>query len=178
MRRFRAHPDKAVLDRLMPYIRKYQKLADKHGIYDIFQDNGGKQLQLLLMLGLKSAPGREGNDAVDRFGNEYELKTVNARLTKNFSTHHHLNPVIIKKYGKVPWYFAEYQGIELQAIYYLEPKDLRPYFKLWLAKWRETGRDINNPKIRLSFVKEHGQLVYSTKPLARVKKVLEAILRR
>jgi hypothetical protein len=29
----------------------------------IFQDNGGKILQILLITGLKVLPGREGNDA-------------------------------------------------------------------------------------------------------------------
>jgi len=67
------HPDKAILEELFPYIRQYQELASKHGIHDIFQDNGGKLLQVLLVLGLKALPGREGNDAVDDEGNEYEL---------------------------------------------------------------------------------------------------------
>jgi uncharacterized circularly permuted ATP-grasp superfamily protein len=48
----RPHPDKAELDRLFPHIRKYQALASKHGIGDIFQDNGGKLLQLLLIVDL------------------------------------------------------------------------------------------------------------------------------
>ena len=29
---------------LFPYIRKYQELSSKHGIKDIFQDNGGKDI--------------------------------------------------------------------------------------------------------------------------------------
>ena len=40
-----------VLEKLFPAIREYQKLATKHGIKDIFQDNGGKLLQVVLMLG-------------------------------------------------------------------------------------------------------------------------------
>lgn len=42
----KSHPDRAVLERIFPSIREYQKLASKHGIGDIFQDNGGKLLQL------------------------------------------------------------------------------------------------------------------------------------
>jgi hypothetical protein len=42
------HSDKTILDDLFPYIQKYQELASKHGINDIFQDNGGKLLQVLL----------------------------------------------------------------------------------------------------------------------------------
>src|SRR5215213_2747977 len=128
------HPDKAILDEIFPHIRKYQELASKHGIHDIFQDNGGKLLQVLLVLGLKALPGREGNDAVDEDGNEYELKSVNTRLTKSFSTHHHMNSAIIAKYRKVDWFFAVYEGIELKAIYRLSPGDLEPSFALWESK--------------------------------------------
>ena len=62
------------------------KLGLKHGIDDIFQDNGCKLLQVLLLTGLQTLPGRLGNDAVDEHGNEYEIKTVNVKKTKNFST--------------------------------------------------------------------------------------------
>ena len=89
------HPDKAVLEEIFPSIRKYQELASRHGIGDIFQDNGGKLLQLVLITGLTVIPGREGNDARDEEGNEYELKSVNTLLTRSFSTHHHMNPVIL-----------------------------------------------------------------------------------
>lgn len=113
------HPDKKVLDELFPAIQRYQELASKHGIGDIFQDNGGKLLQVLLVLNLQVIPGREGNDAYDEAGNEFELKSVNTLLTTSFSTHHHMNPTIIAKYRRVDWIFAVYQGIELQAIYKL-----------------------------------------------------------
>ena len=80
------HPDKAVLEEIFPSIRKYQELASKHGIGDIFQDNGGKLLQLVLITGLTVIPGREGNDARDDEGNEYELKSVNTLLTLKAQT--------------------------------------------------------------------------------------------
>lgn len=160
-----SHPDRAKLEELFPHIRRYQELATAHGINDVFQDNGGKLLQVLLITGLKILPGREGNDARDDDGNEYELKTVNILLTKSFSTHHHLNPVILAKYRKVDWYFAIYKGIEIQEIYRLEPPSLEPYFARWEAKWRERGgKDINNPKIAVAFVRAHGVLVYSATP--------------
>jgi hypothetical protein len=53
----KAHSDQAKLLALMPAIRKLQKLASKHGIDDIFQDNGGKILQILLLTGLTILPG-------------------------------------------------------------------------------------------------------------------------
>ena len=137
------HPDKAVLEAIFPSIRKYQELASKHGIGDIFQDNGGKLLQLVLITGLTVIPGREGNDARDDEGNEYELKSVNTLLTRSFSTHHHMNPVILAKYRQVKWCFAAYEGIELQAVYLMEPAQLEPYFTKW-----ETRTDARTSTIR------------------------------
>ena len=155
------HPDKAELDRLFPFIREYQALASKHGIGDIFQDNGGKLLQLLLITGLKGTGGREGNDARDEHGREYELKSVNALLTQSFSTHHHMNPVILAKYRQVDWVFAVYEGIELQAIYLMKAAGLEPYFSKWEQKWHSSGgKDINNPKIPVKFVVERGELLH------------------
>lgn len=151
----------ALLNQIFPYIRTYQHLAEKQGINDVFQDNGGKLLQVLLITGLIDLPGREGNDARDVTGKEYELKSVNTLLTKSFSTHHHMNPVIIAKYRQVDWVFAVYEGIELTEIYLLTPADLAPYYDKWEAKWHDDGRkDINNPKIPLKYVRENGRLIY------------------
>lgn len=158
------HPDKKELDKLFPAIRKYQELATRHGIGDIFQDNGGKLLQALLILNIQCMGSREGNDARDADGNEYELKTVNVLLTSSFSTHHHLNPTILKKYRAVKaWYFSIYRGIELVEIYRMPPSDLeRDHFGKWEAKWHASGgRDINNPKIPVKYVKTKGRLVFA-----------------
>ena len=156
------HPDKATLEKLWPAIREYQALATKHGIHDIFQDNGGKLLQVLLIIGLTVTGSREGNDARDADGNEYELKSVNTLLTQSFSTHHHMNPVILSKYRKVAWFFAVYEGIELQAIYRMTPDRLEPYFTKWEQKWHaDGGKDINNPKIPVKFVKQNSELFYT-----------------
>jgi len=155
------HSDKKTLDELFPYIRKYQELALKHGINDIFQDNGGKLLQVILTTSLEVLPGREGNDAKDQAGNEYELKSVNRLLTKSFSTHHHMNPTIIAKYRKVDWVFAIYDGIELIYIYLLTPDQMEPFYSKWEAKWYEDGKkDINNPKIPMTYVQQHGKLIF------------------
>ncbi len=155
------HADKKKMDRIWPSIVEYQKLASKHGIDDIFQDNGGKILQVLLITGLRRVVGREGNDAVDDDGQEYELKSVNIALTKSFSTHHHMNPTIIAKYRKVPWIFAVYRGIELLEIYQLDASDMEPWYRKWEDKWHsDGGKDINNPKVPLSYVREHGRKLY------------------
>jgi Restriction endonuclease PvuII len=156
------HPDSAVLEAIFPSVRKYQELASKHGIGDIFQDNGGKLLQLVLLTGLTVIPGREGNDARDETGMEYELKSLNVSLTSSFSTHHHMNPVIIAKYRQVRWCFAVYRGIELQSVYVMEARQLEPYFTKWESKWHsDGGKDINNPKISLTFVRANGQQVFA-----------------
>ncbi|MEO8677418.1 MAG: restriction endonuclease [Vicinamibacterales bacterium] len=169
------------LQALFPSIRKYQELATRHGINDIFQDNGGKLLQVLLITGLKNLKGREGNDAIDEDGNEFELKSVNLSLTASFSTHHHLNPVILEKYRAVEaWYFAVYLGIELQVIYRMPPNLLEPYFQKWEEKWKISG-DINNPKIPVKFVVTHGTVIYQapTGPVVeRVEKIVEAVDKR
>jgi hypothetical protein len=161
----RAHGDYARFLELWPAIEKVQGLATKHGIDDIFQDNGGKLLQVLLLLDLRILPGREGNDALDASGREYELKSVNLELTKGFSTHHHMNPTIIEKYRRVPWIFAIYRHIALESVYLLQPDNLEFYFKKWAKKWHEDGRkDINNPKIPITYVVEHGRLLHGQPP--------------
>jgi hypothetical protein len=157
----KAHPDARLMEELLPYIRKYQELANRHGIGDIFQDNGGKILQVILTTSLKILPGREGNDACDEFGTEYELKSVNIDLTRSFSTHHHMNPVIIAKYRQVPWIFAVYKGIELQEIWKMTPELLELYYSRWEKKWHaDGGKDINNPKVPLEYERRVGKAIY------------------
>ena len=154
------HEDAELLKELFPAVRLYQQLAVKHGIPDIFQDNGGKLLQVCLILGLTVLKSREGNDATDEHGNEYELKSVNLSRTAQFTTHHHLNPTIIAKYRQVDWIFATYEGIELKEIYRLRPADMEHWYQRWEQKWYSSG-DINNPKIPLTYVQKHGELLHS-----------------
>jgi hypothetical protein len=164
--------DQSIFKKCVPILRRYQELATKHGIGDIFQDNGGKLLQIILITGLKVLPGREGNDAVDSDGKECELKSVNRSLTRSFSTHHHLNPTILKKYREVDWYFAVYEGIELIALYKVQAEQLEPYFNSWERKWKDSGgKDINNPKIPLKFIESIGNLIHETKSIAAVRPI-------
>ena len=167
---FGRHDDWRLLEALLPQVRELQLLAEKHGVPDIFQDNGGKLLQLALVTGLTLLRAREGNDAVDSSGMEYELKTVNIRYAKRrgarpqFTTHHHLNPTILKKYRQVHWLFATYDGIELIEIFFLPSVKLEPLFTAWETKWHESGgRDINNPKIAMHFVQEHGTRIFQAR---------------
>lgn len=155
------NPDYIEFLRLFPAIQEYQKLAEKYKISDIFQDNGGKYVQLLILLGLTTDGAREGNDAIDEDGNEYEIKTLNVGLQRSFTTHHHMNPTIIAKYRKVDWFFAPFLGIDLQVIYRVKPQAMEFYYKQWEDKWNSRGgKDINNPKIPLKYVMEHGDVVW------------------
>lgn len=168
------HNDYDELQMLKPAVQKYQALADRHGIADIFQDNGGKLLELLLLTGLKGKPGREGNDAVDENGQEYELKSMNAALVSTFSTHHHMNLEIIKKYRKVPWIFGIYGNIELVSVYLVPADGLKVKFDEWEAKITATKErlesggkkpdmnaiSINNPKVNASMVEKVGCRVF------------------
>jgi transcriptional regulator with XRE-family HTH domain len=150
------------LNAAMQGLREMQRLADEYGISDILQDNGGKVLQVLILLGLRISPGREGNDAIDADGNEYELKTVNLALNPRagITTHHHLNGDILQKYRSVrAWYVAIYFGIELKEIYRVLPTDLEPAFQQWEQKIAATGKELNNPKIPMRLVRA-AQRVY------------------
>lgn len=161
--RFSEKPSGERLRELIPAVREYQELAWSEGIKDIFQDNGGKLLQVLIVLGLTNLPGRLGNDAVDDEGYEYELKSLNSSIgVKGFSTHHHMNPVIIAKYRKVDWIFAVYDHIELGEVYLLDPEQMEPFYSMWEAKWHaDGGKDINNPKIPLKYVRQVGTLLFN-----------------
>ncbi|HLO52335.1 MAG TPA: helix-turn-helix domain-containing protein [Kamptonema sp.] len=154
--------DTVRLENAIKGIQEMQQLANEYGITDIFQDNGGKTLQLLILLGLRISPGREGNDAVDADGKEYELKTVNISLNRSrgITTHHHLNKTILEKYRRVEaWYIGIYEGITLKTIYKLNPSLLEPRFKIWEAELNKKD-SLNNPKIPMKLVKT-GEVVYS-----------------
>lgn len=76
-----------------------------------------------------------------------------------------MNPTIIKKYRAVDWIFAVYRNIEIQAIYQLTPDALEPFYEKWEKKWKDAGgKDINNPKIPLTYVIKNGTLVYGSSP--------------
>lgn len=156
--------DRQRLEDALAACQDLQDLAHKYGIGDIFQDNGGKVLQSLIILGLKVTGGREGNDAVDAYGNEYELKTLNTSLgrSRGVTTHHHLNLGILTKYRAVhAWYVSLYEGIVLQEIYRLTPRDLEPVFEVWEQRLLENGNTpLNNPKIPVRFVRSAGTRVY------------------
>lgn len=80
-----------------------------------------------------------------------------------------MNPTIIAKYRLVDWVFAVYEGIELKKIYLLNREKLEPFYLKWEKKWYEDGKkDINNPKIPLSYIENNGIVIYSAPLVALV----------
>lgn len=164
---------------LLEAAKKLQELALTYSIRDIFQDNGGKILQTLILLGLTNTGSREGNDARDSTGTEYELKTANMTLVSSFTTHHHLNHDILTKYRKVPWVFSFYRDIELVEIWAMAPDELEELFSRWESKLNGTamkgGRPqppmahINNPKIPFTFVKDNGTPIFTAAQMVQLR---------
>lgn len=163
---------KSDIDRLQAgfeSVESLQQLANEYGILDIFQDNGGKVLQLLIVLGLRQMSGRTGNDAIDGQGKEYEIKTINVRNSQgvlkkslNITTNHHLNLEILNKYRQVEaWYFGLYDGVKLIKIYKVYPSILESKFSEWEYRIKNENIELNNPKIPLNLIKQ-GEVVYSS----------------
>lgn len=147
-------------------LNNIEALAARYGINDIAQDNNLKLLQTLVYFDLQNQAGREGSDAIDRYGHEWELKTANIDLVTGFSTNHHTNHERIAQFRQERWLFSIYRGISLQEVYAMSPRTLEPYFAEWTNKVNEkmaAGMDnphINNPKIPIKFVCANGIKVY------------------
>lgn len=158
------HKEKiARIRQLWGRLDEIEALAAAYRISDIAQDNNLKLLQTLVLFDFRNQPSREGADAIDRYGHEWELKTVNVDLTRSFSTNHHTNHERIAAFRKERWLFSVYKGIALQAAYAVSPHDLE---EAYFSKWWEKSEDshINNPKIPLKFVQSVGVPVYPFDP--------------
>lgn len=152
--------DKTSVDILWRQLSTLQEIAEDFGIKNIFQDNGAEILQQLIYLNMKAVPGREGNDGVDINGCEWEMKSIDiSKGNTGITTNHHLNHSIIEKYKTVPWSIAFYDGITLKKIYIVGSEQLEPLFAKW-EKALEHRDSLNNPKIPLKYIEEHGILIY------------------
>lgn len=151
---------KTSVDILWKQLATLQEIALEFGITNIFQDNGAEILQQLIYLNMKAVPGREGNDGVDINGCEWEMKSLDiSKGNSGITTNHHLNHGIIEKYRTVPWSISIYDGIKLKKIYVVGNEQLNPLF----TKWEEqlaTKESLNNPKIPLAYIEDHGILIY------------------
>lgn len=173
------------LQGLWKHLDKIEELASKYSISDIAQDNNLKLLQTLVLFNFENQPGREGSDAIDRYGNEWELKTLNKDLVPSFSTNHHTNYNRINAFRKERWLFSVYSGITLQEVYAVSPKTLEVYFSKWeksitehIKEKHDPNYSINNPKIPLKFVEQKGIKVFSlpdNKPALDPAEVLKNI---
>ena len=136
-------------------LNSIETLAKQYEINDIAQDNNLKLLQTLVYFDFQNQAGREGSDAIDRYGNKWELKTANENLVSGFSTNHHTNHERIAQFRQERWLFSIYSGIELKEVYAMSPNTLEPYFTDWTNKVNakiaagEDNPHINNPKIPL-----------------------------
>lgn len=153
--------NKVKVDTIWDQLAVLQEMAQEFGIDNIFQDNGAEILQQLVYLNMQAVPGREGNDGVDANGCEWEMKSVDVSRGRGHgvTTNHHMTYDIIDKYRTVPWSVSIYDGIDLLAIYILTPEDLEDMFEKW-EQQLETRSHLNNPKIPMWYVKEHGRLIY------------------
>ncbi len=152
--------DKTSVDILWKQLGTLQEIAKDFGISNIFQDNGAEILQQLIYLNMKAVPGREGNDGVDINGCEWEMKSLDiSKGNRSITTNHHLNAAIIEKYRTVPWSVALYDGIHLKKIYIIGNEQLQPIFAEWEEKLKQKS-SLNNPKIPLKYIEEHGILIY------------------
>ena len=156
----------AHLNALWTRLGGIEDLAQAYNISDIAQDNNLKLLQTLVLFDFQNQPGREGSDAIDRYGNAWELKTVNIALTRNFSTNHHTNLERIAVFRQERWLFSTYRGISLQEVYAVSPLDLEEFFSKWendvVLKINANieNAHLNNPKIPLSYVQRVGIRVF------------------
>lgn len=145
----------------MLHAHEMQTLADEHGVNDIFQDSGGKVLQILIMLSAQCIPGRMGSD-IFWIGSDTELKTLNTRLgNSGFTTHRRLDAAVLARYRSEPWVFCICDGIEVVEAWWVHPARLETVFAGWdekLERKKLDGKDpyINNPKIPMKLIREVG----------------------
>lgn len=162
------------IDMLIGYGKALQDMAVVHGIHNVFDDNGYKDLILLTLFGLTKL-AREGDDAVDTAGRRFETKTV-ARLSSkgvrkpnlSVTTEHTMTLANIERYrSSFLWIVAVFDGAAPEAIWEISPLALEPFFAKWealLSEEDEYGRPmrnhLNNPKIPLAHVRAHGIQVW------------------
>jgi len=153
---------------------KIQAAATLHGIHNVFDDGGYKELLMLSLFNLRKLE-REGDDAEDADGRRYEMKTV-ARVSSSgkrkaslaVTTEHTLTQTNIDRYrATFLWIVAVFDQSQPEVIYEIHPSKLEPYFAKWEAQLASQGQPeggapnhINNPKIPLTFVAKNGIQVW------------------
>ncbi len=159
---------------------RMQAEASQHGIHNVFDDGGYKELLILRLFGLFKLD-RTGDDAEDASGRRYEIKTVaridargNRKRNLSITTEHTLTVDNLARYRSVYlWIIAVFDQAQPEAIYEIPPASLERYFADWEAKLvrqeslrAEGGAPVhlNNPKIPLGFIERHGTRVWPEGP--------------
>lgn len=171
---------------------RLQAEASEHNIHNVFDDGGYKELLLLTLFNLKKL-NRTGDDAVDKAGRQYEIKTV-ARVSSSgtrksylqITTEHTLTIENLQRYRSVHlWIIAVFDQAQPEAIYEIAPSVLEAqYFGKWEQRLRmqEAFRvdggapvHLNNPKIPLSFIEKHGIRIWPEGPVQLPLQVEQAL---
>lgn len=170
-----------------------QTVASEHNIHNVFDDSGYKELLILRLFNLRKLY-REGDDAEDAQGRRYEMKTV-ARVSSkgevkrslSVTTEHTLTQANIERYRAVYlWIIAIFNQSEPEAIYEITPAALETFFSAWEARLAEMQAlaepgsapvHINNPKIPMQYVIEHGVQVWPPRDVPLPQPVQEALIR-
>jgi hypothetical protein len=157
-----------------------QAEASRHGIHNVFDDGGYKELLILRLFGLHKLD-RTGDDAEDDSGRRYEIKTVaridargNRKKNLSITTEHTLTVENLARYRNVYlWIIAVFDQAKPEAIYEIPPASLEKYFADWETKLirmeglrAEGGAPVhlNNPKIPLGFIEKNGTRVWPEGP--------------
>lgn len=155
-----------------------ERLANAAGIYNVFDDGGYRTLVILTMFGLnKAQAGRLGDDAVDRHGHRYELKTINLINTKGetrrtypgVTTEHTLTQRNIDRYRQTEaWLIGIFSGNHPLEVWQVPTLSLEPYFATWEERLRVVSA-LNNPKIPFAHVARVGirHMVASSDDISR-----------
>lgn len=168
-----------------------QKAASAHGLHNVFDDGGYKELILLRLFNLTKLH-RVGDDAEDSQGRRFEIKTVarvsaagNRKTSLSITTEHTLTKTNIDRYRLAYlWIVAVFDQAHPEAIYEITPDALEVYFSTWsekLDRQAELGSEggapvhLNNPKVPLSFIVKHGAQIWPEKDAPLPGPVQEAL---
>lgn len=171
----------ADISHLIELARPLEEAANERGIFNVFDDGGYRTLLLVTMFGLTKPRGRLGDDAMDRFGKSFELKTINLITTTGtertsypgVTTEHTLRLKNLARYRATSiWLIGVFRGNVPLEIWELRSALLKPYYAYWESKIAASrGGEINNPKIPFAFVAEKGirHVVAGTEHIPRPK---------
>ena len=137
---------------------KLQKIGNSHGLNDSLADYAPRTLQVLLATGFKMLSRREGNDMVDSYGREYELKTIDINRCRSYAICSSITLNVISRFRKAEWLFAEFNTVLLSTVYLVHPCDLETYF----LNWEEISLRKNKITVHIpvNHIRKLGTIIY------------------